>query len=194
MDSIKVIEKDDFEARIYFDEDPESPREWENLGTLICFHGRYNLGDDHNFNQHDYSSWDELEKAILREFGKTSVLLPVYMYDHSMISLSTAPFACRWDSGQVGFIVASLESIRRAWGWKRVSKQRREKVEDSLRSEIETYSNYVNGDVYGFEIYTDDGEEYVDGYWGFYSYTDVIAEAELSLEYEIKQQKTPKVA
>jgi hypothetical protein len=31
------------------DDNTESPREWDNLGTMICFHSRYNLGDKHNF-------------------------------------------------------------------------------------------------------------------------------------------------
>ncbi len=31
---------------IYHDEMPEFPREWENLGIMICGHRNYNLGDE----------------------------------------------------------------------------------------------------------------------------------------------------
>lgn len=31
--------------RIEQDDNPESPREWDNVGTMVCFHDRYNLGD-----------------------------------------------------------------------------------------------------------------------------------------------------
>lgn len=35
--------------KIYHDPDIESPRAWSNLGTLICWHRRYRLGDSHQF-------------------------------------------------------------------------------------------------------------------------------------------------
>ena len=31
--------------KVFVDEDPQSPREWDNAGTMVCFHRRYNLGD-----------------------------------------------------------------------------------------------------------------------------------------------------
>lgn len=35
--------------KIVHDEHPESPREWSNLGTMICFHPHGNLGDRHGY-------------------------------------------------------------------------------------------------------------------------------------------------
>jgi len=35
--------------KIYIDQDAENPRDWDNLGTLICGHSRYQLGDQHHF-------------------------------------------------------------------------------------------------------------------------------------------------
>lgn len=32
--------------RIEHDQDAESPREWDNRGTMVCWHGRYKLGDE----------------------------------------------------------------------------------------------------------------------------------------------------
>jgi hypothetical protein len=36
------------------DDTPQHPRaEQDNLGTMICFHSRYNLGDEHSFHEPD---------------------------------------------------------------------------------------------------------------------------------------------
>jgi hypothetical protein len=34
-----------FELKILPDEDPTSPREFDNLGIMVCFHGRYDLAE-----------------------------------------------------------------------------------------------------------------------------------------------------
>lgn len=35
-----------FKIEIFCDDDPMSPREWSNLGHMVCWHDRYNLGDE----------------------------------------------------------------------------------------------------------------------------------------------------
>lgn len=42
----KTIKLDGITIHIEQDTDPESPREWSNLGTMACFHSRYNLGNE----------------------------------------------------------------------------------------------------------------------------------------------------
>jgi len=37
---------DGFQIDIYQDEYPENPRGWGNLGHMVCWHSRYNLGDE----------------------------------------------------------------------------------------------------------------------------------------------------
>ena len=38
----------------------ESPREWDNMCTMVCWHRRYNLGDKHNFDEpQDFWDWVE---------------------------------------------------------------------------------------------------------------------------------------
>ncbi len=56
----------DYLIEIFPDYEPESPREWCNLGKMICFHKRYDLGDKHDYDHNDYSGWDEMEKAIIK--------------------------------------------------------------------------------------------------------------------------------
>lgn len=41
-----------FTLTLHHDETPESPREWDNLGTITCWHRRYTLGDRHALRWH----------------------------------------------------------------------------------------------------------------------------------------------
>ena len=127
-EAIETIESDNYVANIYIDNSPFDPREGDNFGTLIAFHSKYDLSDNQDFTK------EELIEHIQRD---DIFALPVYMYEHSGIALSTTPFSCEWDSGQVGYIFAAYEDIEKE-GWNT------EQAEKFLISEIETYSNYIN--------------------------------------------------
>jgi|688.fasta_scaffold834071_2 hypothetical protein len=154
---------------------PECPREWDNFGTMACFHKRYDLGDKNiPFHSDDFSSWEEMEKYIKEEL-QAVVILPLYLYDHGGITMATTSFSCRWDSGQVGYIYATKDKIKQEYGIKKISKNYLEKVEKLLEAEVKTYDQYLTGDVYGFELVKlskcDQGhehEEEIDSCWGFY--------------------------
>lgn len=152
--------------KLVHDSYPDSPRNWENLGTMICFHRRYDLGDNHNYSSGDYSSWEERKQAIIKE-ENPAVILPLYMYDHSGISISTSPFSCRWDSGQIGFILVSKKKALEEFGGKIVSAKLKQKLQAILEGEVETYTQYVEGDVYGFQI-VDEDDDIIDSCYGFY--------------------------
>lgn len=138
--------------RMFQDEYPESPREWDNLGTMACFHRRYTLGDkDIPFSSDDFNGWNEMEEYILKSLD-AAVVLPLYLYDHSGITMNTTGFSCRWDSGQVGFIYITKDKIMKEYGVKRIRRQLKEKVEKMLVNEVEVYDQYLIGDVYGFQI------------------------------------------
>lgn len=160
--------------KIYHDPDPESPREWSNLGTLICWHRRYRLGDSHRFDspkaflrdRAGVSDQSDLSMDQLRERAdRKAVLLPVFLYDHSGLAMNTIGFHCPWDSGQVGYVYVTLDSVREEFGVKRVTKAMREKAAEILCGEIVSYDAYLGGRVYGYVI-EQDGEE-VDACWGF---------------------------
>ncbi len=181
-------------SRVDYPENPRNPDFQDNLGRMICWHRRYNLGDSHDFEdvqaffehlaskyldnqdlfraltegkiesfrlentetQHPsasktqtyallhnhksvtgtedwrstgwtandngqfYSSNGETIDDLLSSFttreleqlvnsSKKIAILPLYLYDHSGISMSTGSFLGRavhaeWDSGQVGYI------------------------------------------------------------------------------------------
>jgi hypothetical protein len=171
------------------DESPESPREWDNLGTMICFHGRYDLGDKHDYRSGDYSGWDEQRKDIEKK-ENACVILPLYLYDHSGITMKTSPFGCNWDSGQVGWIVVSKEQVRKEYNVKRINKELIEKVTNILEGEVETYDQYLTGDIYGYRIskvtecdFGHEHKEEVDSCWGYYGTSECMTEAEGIVDY-----------
>jgi hypothetical protein len=163
----------DHKVRVFYDERPDSPREWDNLGTMVCFHGKYNLGDKHSYDNNSYSGWEEMEKDII-DTENVHTILPLYLYDHSGITISTSPFSCRWDSGQVGWIFVSKEVVMKEG----VDETR---VEEYLKNEVKTYDQFLRGDVYGYEIVKvttcDLGcehEEFIDSSYGYYDENDCM--------------------
>jgi len=184
-----------YKIEVIQDESPSSPREDDNLGTMVCFHGRYDLGDKHNYKSGDYNGWDEMEKSIIKN-ENVGVILPLYLYDHSGITISTSPFGCNWDSGQIGFIFISKEKMLKEYGGKIVTQTLKDKVEGYLKSEIEIYDQYLTGDVYGYrvsEVTTcSEGHEHeteIDSCWGYYGQEECMLEGVGIVEYYIKNDE-----
>ena len=253
--------------RIEHDEYPESPRDWDNVGTMVCWHRRYTLGDEQPsespedwLNNLADSFLDDIPERVERaanyfygtasRFGDVAeeylkrardealngtsetdvsivqmraanrrtmlehekqylenlqdkpplveeriieintalarisqdlarevarikaligkgnvIMLPLYLYDHSGITMNTGGFSCPWDSGQVGYIYVTMEDARKEWSG--TDEEIRAKALTCLEAEVKVYDQYLTGDVYGYIIEDDDGE-IVDSCWGFY--------------------------
>lgn len=153
-----VIEQDQFS---------EDPRSWDNLGTMLCCHRDYNLGDC-NTNRET-----ELQLAeICRKYGKSDeeidemafaeevqfILeqddvcgLPLWLYDHSGISISTSR-QCSWDSSFVGLIFVEKDSYLAQMGLKE-DIYWKVRAEKTLESEIEIYNDFLEGNVCQWVLY-----------------------------------------
>lgn len=136
--------------KIWRDDSADSPRSWDNLGTMVCWHKRYSLGDRHDFETpQDFLDW--AKRADI------AVMLPLYLYDHGGLSMSTCgwryPYNDPWDAGQVGWIYVTKSKLREERRVKRVTKKTISWAEDILRAEVETYDQYLRGEVYGFTAY-----------------------------------------
>lgn len=166
-DTIKQELKRDVILTIKSDESPENPREWDNISKMVCFHNRYSLGDKNDLSSDYFNNWQELASYLIKELD-AKIILPLYLYDHSGITMSTGKFSCSWDSGQVGFIYYDKKTILNEYGIKRVTKKQKERLEKYLIGQVQTYDDYLTGNVYGF-VLTDKitGEE-LDSCWGFY--------------------------
>lgn len=162
------ITNDKYELKVGFESDPQNPRtEWDNLGTMVCFHRNYSLGDKTDLKSDDFDGWEELESYLKKEEGALMVI-PLYMYDHSGITINTTGFSCRWDSGQIGFIYISKEKVRKEYNCKRISEKLKEKVRGYLLNEVKIYDEYVTGNVYWYEVLDKESGDMLDSCGGFY--------------------------
>jgi len=183
---LQKTEKDGVVLKIFHDEDCPSPREWDNLGSMVCWHRRYDLGDRHDYRDpNDFwyalaeeivGDTDRVENMSLEQREKISrenaIILPLYLYDHTVRAMSTSSFVGRahhaeWDSGQVGWIYVLKEKVREKYGVKRVTKKVRDRVIAALKAEVETYSQWLEGAVYGFILEDAEGNV-INSCWGFY--------------------------
>ncbi|WP_353852780.1 hypothetical protein [Dehalobacter restrictus] len=216
------------------DDEPTNPREeLDNFGTMVCFHRRYTLGDEHHYDDaeeffqklvqdsisdkdvisyvkdgnvdglkleynksehtwelHAYSDYfkkwfteytlpaplkgneTDLSEAILEQMKwqdlkdlaeKTHCILPVYMYDHSGLTVNTTGFSCPWDSGLLGWIYVCHDKVKEEFG--EVTSENIRKAEKLLVGEVKDYDYYLTGQCYGFRLYKQKKE--IDNCWGF---------------------------
>lgn len=168
-DKFAITTTDGRKLRLVIEEDEfsEDPREFDNLGTMLCCYPGYHLGD--------YNSNKETEEQLMeicRKYGKSDeeidemtfseevqfILnqdnicgLPLYITDHSGISMQTYRFDA-WDSSLVGLIFVEKDfylaqtCLKDEEGWK-------EKAKETLKSEVETYSDFLEGNVYMWTLY-----------------------------------------
>lgn len=156
---------------IFYDPEPPNPRtEHDNLGRMALFHRRYTLGDkDIPFRSEDFDCWESMREHIEKEL-KAVVCLPVYLYDHSGLTISTSPFYSPWDSGQVGFIYVTPAQAKE-YGIE-PSAEGLENLLNGLLGAVEEYDCYLRGECFGFRVMKrvhgkDDEWEEEESCWGF---------------------------
>lgn len=108
--------------------------------------------------------------AEITALEASAIVLPLYLYDHSALAMSTDSFIGRavhaeWDSGQVGWIYVSKEDIRAEYQVDRITPSVREQAENRLKDEVRIYDAYLRGECYGYELYKNG--ELTDSCWGF---------------------------
>ena len=122
-----------------------NPREDDNLGVMAAFHNAYNLGDEAPFSTTEFNGWEEMEEHIQSKLHPVAIK-PLYLYDHSGVTMSTEPFSCNFDSGQVGFIYATNKDLDRM-GIKMKAGETwsefKERIELQLVAEVSWYDRYL---------------------------------------------------
>lgn len=146
------------------------PREWDNLGVMVCWHSRYLLGD-----REEKEVWGTPDRFLEWVAAAKPIYLPLYLYDHSGISMSTGreyPFDCQWDSGQVGWIYVSRAKIHKEYKCRRITPKLTNKVINVLKSEVEAYDAHIRGMCFGYVVEDEDGN-HIDSCWGFHGYRSI---------------------
>jgi hypothetical protein len=119
---------------------------------------------------------ENMRTGDLLEFAQKSyVIKPLFLYDHSVQSISTDSFIGRahhadWDSGQVGVVYASFDAIKKEYG--SVTPENIEKAQKVINGEVDAYDHYIRGESYGFRL-LENGEE-MNSCWGFLGDFDAV--------------------
>jgi len=172
----KLETLDDLTAYAVPDDDARDPREeWDHACTMALFHNRYTLANESGLSTDNFGGWNEMRQHIYREHGKQTVIVPVWMIDHSGIALRAGrdfgdcdPGA--WDSGIVGFCYMTPAQMRENYVTKRITKKILEQARELVDAEVKEYSAYLEGDVYGIVVKDDEGVA-LDSLWGMLGYS-----------------------
>lgn len=185
--NIEEFEHHGVTITLAYDEEPESPREWSNHGTMLCNYRGYLLGDQ----EIEPGEHEDLAALIawLREEYEPTVILPLYILDHSGLAMSAGdPIDLDfrpsqehflvdpggWDTSMVGFILDTPQGIEECGA--------PEDMEAALRAEVKIYDSYLQGQVYGYSV--EDGNSC----WGFYDLQDAREEAKDSAEFVARER------
>lgn len=185
-----------YKLQVEIDEFPPDPRtDYDNFGKMICWHRRYDLGDKHDFSEPreflkhlinaDNDSLDYLSINELKELaGKNNVIIPLYLYDHSGITISCShsyQYNDRWGAGQVGWIYASYDDIQKELGG--VNSETLEQTKQILTGETSAYDDYLRGECYRYTI-EKNGVEVV-SCWGYLgNFREMVSEMKSDVDKE----------
>ena len=179
-----------FNIKIVYDCDGESPRAWDNLGTIYSNSRNYDP-DGHSIEEIIDSETGKLDK----EFVKNHIMLDIYAYEHSGITISTGrggQFSDPWDSGLFGIIAVSKKDAIKEFGKKICTKKVRERALKCLSGEVKTLDMWYTGDVYGFQIEDENGD-IVDSCYGYFGSqsidTDMMPECKSIIDAEIERRE-----
>lgn len=152
-----------FTARVIHDPhgNVESPREYES-STFFGFHRSYASPDT--------APDTDPHKARAIAESDQNIWLPVWLFAHSGTCYKAAqnnPFHCPWDSGLFGFIYISRADARVMYGVKRITEKMRQTILTDLIAQVDVYSQWANGETYGWEVVDSDGET-LESCFGYY--------------------------
>ena len=210
----------DKEYSLYISWDEWSnPREYSNLWTMLYSHRRYILWDEelenhwnsfeedfaiyinNKFNilerESNYSLSEKEMNKIYKWIDKNIIYLPLYIYDHSWITINTTWFSCWWDSWQVWYIYVHRDDILEEFIIDKLHKKFKDKTYSILKNEVELFDKYLRWYFYYFSIEERDIKiidwktfywewETFDSCWWLYELTDILEYNSIFTKEEIE--------
>lgn len=168
---------------LYIRQDPfpcDPRREFDQLCQMVCWHRKHALGDEHSWPDPD--SFEREMKSV------PHIRKPLYLYDHSGLTMSTRAFHCPWDSGQVGWICVLRSHVLEEFGGKRLTSATRAKVEALMDAEVSEYDSWLRGDVWTIDIKDADGE-IIDSCGGYVGADYAVAEGADLLAHHVSEAR-----
>lgn len=165
-----------YTCKVYIDEDPTPPNDWDLLGKIYS-NSRYYNPDDHKIEE------------ILIEDGNGDlhvdpdyIYVKIWAYEHSGLTLSCSRvgnYADPWDSGLFGLMAVHKDKAAKEFG-DLSNPENYERVIKCLEAEVSDWDLYYTGQVYGYVV-EDEDECHVDSCWGFYGESDEVMEEAISI-------------
>ena len=157
------------------------------LSKFLVFHPREDFG-----NCKDYATPDDFRNFLGQYPGEVFVW-PLYMYDHSGITISLSPFSCTFDSSQVGWVWVPMKDAKNEGHGNIPLEELKAKIYRVVESEVKMMDAFVSRECYGFELF-DENEESVDSRFGYYGEEDATeaakeAIAELKMDAKANADK-----
>lgn len=165
---------------------PESPRSWDNIGTILGWDDRLASADENPYR--DPQQW--LEDMLPDHPNPTVADLPgvcktIRLYDHGGVAYyHTETLNIGWDWRTYGYSYVSDEKLVKEGIVDKDGRPDHEWANTILDLELETYQQWAEGDIWQFRVYRncsccgqpikDDNCEPPAG--GFYSAEDALAE------------------
>jgi len=191
-EAIETINYKNYTIKIYPDYDAMSPDEWNNEYVfLVGYH------DDFWVDKKEFITKDEAirlaendidkEDTKLKQIKKDYHIFGLEAYIHSGVSLylsyeGNCPDR-KWDVCQLGLVFVKRTETK--------SRIKAKKIAENL---LETWNDYLSGNVYGHRVIDNNGNE-IHSCWGFYgdyNKSGLLDDAKDMIEYDIEQKQKQK--
>lgn len=159
-------------AKLYTDDSPMSPDEFDHAGTLTVLSRDFGMADQSDYlpiEPNGYSRDKEWRIRFAERYFSMAggVAIPVRFDDYG--SSGARIYTTDADSAN-GLISTDKEEIAKEWNGDKTA------ARTYLEGRITEMNQYLSGDVYGFNIETPDGY-LLDSCWGFYGQQYATEEA-----------------
>ena len=164
--------------KIMYETDSESPRrQQDNLGYFYTKERNYKSPDGNDTDiynimietgeqaSNEQNHIVEMTRRINAETNqKVVAIYPVYRYEHGNVIYRVGT-ASGFDYSNCGFYIIT-DKTEREYG------EHAKSIEALIAGELEEYTNWVNGDVFWFQLFDTKGEQ-VDSCGGFYDLDEI---------------------
>lgn len=174
MTPAKQFEHSGLTVKLYRDEDAQSPQDMsEDKGLFLVAKHRqlWVLEPGEKTIPQDF-------ETLVERYQDTHWIFPLEAYIHSGVVLAlahTGNFPDRqWDVSQLGAVFCAKAEWRLSAS-----------ASKAAQGYVETWNTYLSGDVYGFVIEDEDGNN-LESCWGFYGHEYAEQEAKSAAEHASK--------
>jgi hypothetical protein len=177
MQTLETKEISGYTVKICVDPEPLNPRDNNvNFGTIFHVVRDYDLGER--------KTLEEIQEIIN---DKSIISLPVYLLDHSGISISTFSFMDQWDSGQVGVISVSKAKVLKDFNRKKWSKKLEKRAIEIMKNEIIEFDAYLQGNMYCYLVEKDG--VVIDSCSSFFDYDECMSQGVDTVDAQVIQDR-----